>query len=362
MISILIPCFNEKRYIEQCLRSVLAFDVPESQEIEILVIDGRSTDETRDIVGRFVNDDHRVKMLDNPNKIQSCALNLGIRQAEGEWIMRLDAHAQYPQDYLLRCYETALLYEADNVGGICITNPGGKGYSAQLVQALTTHRFGVGNSGFRTSAKPGKRDTVPFGFFRREIFDRIGYFDERLVRTQDYEFNRRLVTAGGNIYLNPLIQSSYFNQPSLKAFLKKQLLYQGPYNVYMWYLAPYAFTPRHAVTGCFALFFWINIALVPFFHLITLFFLGVMMLYLSLGGLASIQQAIRYGDPRHVVCMPASFFLFHLCHGTGELLGVVRLLCRTAPVLKIREPWGGAGKKRAWPLDQIDVQSLSKTL
>jgi len=349
MISILIPCFNENRYIERCLRSVLAFEIPENEEIEILVLDGRSTDETREIVLRFVNDDPRVRLLDNPGRIQSCALNLGIREATGGWIMRLDAHTLYPADYLRLCYETARQSGADNVGGVCITYPGGTGYAAQLVQALTTHRFGVGNSGFRTTAQAGLRDTVPFGFFRREVFDRIGYFDKRLVRTQDYEFNRRLVASGGSIYLNPEIRSSYFNLPALSLFLKKQLLHQGPYNAYMWYLAPYAFVPRHAVTGCFALFFWGSLALAQVHHFLAWFFLAVMALYFCLGGLASVQQAGRYSDLRHVVCLPFGFFLFHLCHGTGELLGLARLLCRTAPVLKVREPWPGAGKFRPWP-------------
>lgn len=349
MISILIPCFNEKRYIEQCLRSVLAFDVPESQEIEILVLDGRSTDETREIVRRFVKDDSRVRLLDNPARISPCALNLGIRQAKGEWIMRLDAHAQYPPDYLLLCYETARVNDADNTGGVCITYPGGMGYAAQLIQALTTHRFGVGNSAFRTMAEAGLRDTVPFGFFRREVFDRIGYFDERLVRAQDYEFNRRLGAAGGRVYLNPAIRSSYFNMPAWSLFLKKQLLNQGPYNAYMWYLAPYAFAPRHAVTGFFALFICCGLALALISQAFAWFFFAVIALYFSLGIFSSFQQARHYHDFRHIVCLPVGFFVFHLCHGMGVLLGLTRLAFRIAPVMKVREPWSGAGKFRAWP-------------
>lgn len=349
MISILIPCFNEEKYIAECLRSALAFELPEDQRIEVLVLDGRSIDGTCRLVEAVAAEDARVRLLDNPKRIQSCGLNLGIRQARGEWIMRLDAHTHYPADYLRLCYETARQTGADNVGGVCITHPGGAGYQAQLVQALTTHRFGVGNSGFRTGAKAGPRDTVPFGFFRREVFDRVGYFDERLVRTQDYEFNRRLRAAGGRIYLNPAIRSSYFNLPGLVLFLKKQLLRQGPYNAFMWYLAPYSFAPRHAVTCCFALFFWGGLALSLVSRPNLWLFLSVMALYTGLGLFAAAQQARRYGFWRHVVSLPAGFFLFHLFHGTGVLLGLVQLACRVAPVQQAGEPWSGAGKSRAWP-------------
>jgi glycosyltransferase involved in cell wall biosynthesis len=350
MISVLVPCYNEERFIAECLGSITAFIIPAGQAIEILVIDGGSSDRTRDIVAETAKADVRIRLIDNPERIQSCALNRGIHSSRGEWIMRLDAHAQYPPDYLALCYETALATGADNVGGICLTRPGSASYAAQLVQALTTHRFGVGNSGFRTGSKAGFRDTVPFGFFRREIFERIGYFDERLVRTQDYEFNCRIRQAGGKIYLNPAIVSTYFNLPTLTAFLEKQLFRQGPYNAYMWYLAPYAFVPRHAATAFFTLFFWTGLAgsLLSTAHLPC--WGAVMATYAFLALLAAAQQAAHYGFWRHLLCLPFGFFLFHLCHGTGVLSGLSRLAVHTAPVQKIREPWPGAKSCRTWPL------------
>jgi hypothetical protein len=291
----------------------------------------------------------RVDLIDNPERIQSCGLNLGIRQSRGEWIMRLDAHAHYTTDYLRLCHETALQTGADNVGGIRITHSGGEGYQAKLIQALTTHKFGVGNSNFRTRAYPGRSDTVPFGYFRRDVFDQLGLIDERLVRTQDYEFNRRLLAAGRQIYLNPVIRSSYFNMSDLGSFLKKQLLRQGPYTAYMWYLAPYAFSLRHAITVCFAIFFWAGIILSSISLPFSLFWLSIMSLYVCLGLLASIQQSMRYRSIRHLIYLPLGFLLFHLCHGTGVLLGLGKLVCGAAPVQRVKEPWPGAGKFRAWP-------------
>jgi len=349
MITIIIPCFNEEKHIKNCLESVLSFSEHTDQEFEVLVIDGMSTDNSRELVAEYAAMHGRVRLIDNPGRIQSCALNIGIRQSRGDWIMRLDAHTQYPPDYLRLCHETAIQTKADNTGGICITYPGSESYEAKLVQGLTTHRFGVGNSGFRTGAKAGPRDTVPFGFFRRDVFDRIGYFDERLVRTQDYEFNRRLVAAGGSIHLNPEIHSYYYNIGRIMPFLKKQLFRQGPYNAYMWYLAPYAFTLRHAVTCCFAILFWSGLAIAPINQTYMWLFIAVMALYGFLGFCAAGQQARRFHLLRHFFLLPIGFFLFHLSHGTGVIIGLVRLACRVAPVQKIKEPWAGAGKYRSWP-------------
>lgn len=345
-ISIIIPCRNEEAYIRPCLASVLAFQLPPRVHTEVLLLDGRSTDHTRDIIDELATKDPRVRWVDNPGITQSCAMNRGLDLARGRWIMRLDAHTIYPPDYLLRCHETAVRTGAANVGGICITQPGGTGYQAQLVQALTTHKFGVGDSGFRTGATAGQRDTVPFGFFRRELFDKIGRFDERLIRAQDYEFNRRIAAAGQTVWLDPRIQSRYFNQPTLQAFYRKQFLHEAPYNAYLWYLAPYAFAPRHAITGVFALGVLGGLTLSPLTPWIAWPFAGVMGLYTLMAILSAAQQAVRYRRPLHALVLPFCFFGFHFLHGLGVLAGLVKLATGTAPVQKIHEPWPGAGFSR----------------
>jgi succinoglycan biosynthesis protein ExoA len=349
VISILIPCRNEQNYIRPCLESVRAFERPAGMQVEVLVLDGRSSDRTRSLVDEMAGRDPRLRWLDNPGITQSCALNLGIREARGEWIMRLDAHTEYPPAYLAQCHETAMRTGAANVGGLCRTQPGGKNYQAQLVQALTTHKFGVGDSGFRTGAKEGVADTVPFGFFRRELFEQIGLFDERLVRAQDYEFNRRIGAAGYKVWLNPAIQSSYYNQPTLGAFYRKQFRQEAPYNAYLWYLAPYAFAVRHAITGIFALGVLGGLALSPFTRWIAWPFGAVMALYVLLAAASAVQQTIRYRRPWHIVCLPPCFFLYHFIHGLGLLSGLWLLLIGRAPVQRAPEPWPGAGIRRVHP-------------
>lgn len=347
LISIVIPCRNEEKFISKCLESVYSFEKPSGCEIEILVIDGMSEDRTKEIVLEIIKQRTNIRLLDNAGKIQSSALNIGVNAAKGKYILRLDAHSDYPGNYLQLLYETAIRIDADNTGGLVITQAYDKSYNASIVQALTTHKFGVGNSGFRVGMKEGAADTVPYGFFKKEIFKKAGFFDERLVRAQDYEFNRRIIRSGGKIWLNPEIQLNYYNQPDFGRFLKKQILKEAPYNAYMWYLASYTFTLRHAVTAVFTAGIFAGIILAFFFSVIKYIFAFVMATYFIFSVFSSVQQAIRYKKPVHIFVLPFCFFFFHFLHGAGVLWGILMLLLRTAPVLKYKEPWKDAGHFKA---------------
>jgi glycosyltransferase involved in cell wall biosynthesis len=347
VVSIVIPCYQERDFIRDCLESVRRFVIPADVGYEILVVDGISADGTRAIIEEMSRSDKRIRLIDNPRRIQSVGLNIGIRQSVGSYIVRLDAHSRYPAEYLSSLLETALRTGADNVGGICVTEARGTGYGAAVVQALTTHKFGVGNSGFRVAAPEGEADTVPYGCFRRDVFERLGLFDERLVRCQDYELNRRIRAAGGRIWLNPAIRVHYYQQGTLSKFLRKQILLEAPYNPYMWFLAPYSFAARHAVTGIFALGILGGLVLSPFSSVVRIIFLSVLGIYalLSLG--AAAQQAWRFRQPLHLFVLPIAFFLYHFLHGLGVLAGIGLLLARRAPVQRATEPWPGAGRNRA---------------
>jgi glycosyltransferase involved in cell wall biosynthesis len=348
-VTILIPTYQEGQFIRECIESVKAFDDPTRALIQVLILDGMSTDGTREIVEELALGDRRILLIDNPRRLQSAALNVGIARASGELIMRLDAHSHYARDYLSSALATFERVEADNVGGLVETLPRNTSYQAGLVQALTTHRFGVGNSGFRTDAREGKADTVPYGCFRRDVFKRVGFFDERLIRAQDYEMNRRIAAAGGVIWLNPAMKVSYFNQPDLKSFLRKQALSEAPYNAYMWYLAPYSFAVRHAITAVFSLGVIIGALALFAAPRVGRLFLMVMAIYALLALIASVQQALRYRRPMHVLVAPFCFFLYHFLHGVGVLYGLGRLVIGASPVQRVREPWAGAARFRAWP-------------
>jgi glycosyltransferase involved in cell wall biosynthesis len=339
IISILIPCYNEEKFIAKCLDSVLAFQLPKNCDTEILVIDGKSEDTTRRIIEKYLESNSSIQIIENEKIIQSTALNIGVKKAKGEYILRLDAHSEYPSDYLLKLYETAIRTGADNTGGIVITKPYDDSYNASLVQSLTTHMFGVGNSGFRVGMKEGPADTVPYGFFKKSIFEKVGYFDERLVRAQDYEFNRRIKKKDGKVWINPSIQLNYFNQPNIIKFLKKQFFKEAPYNAYMWYIAPYTFALRHAITAVFCFGVLTGIVLSFYFSFIAYIYAGVMAFYFFLAIISSIQQALRFKKPLHVFILPFCFFLYHFFHGMGVIIGILKLLLRISPVQKNKVPW-----------------------
>lgn len=335
MITVAITCYNEENYIEGCLQSVLAFSKPEGADVEILVVDGMSEDNTRAIVQSMQADNPEIQLIDNPQRYQVHGINLAIDSARGKYLAWLGAHAVYPIDYLSVLYQTSLRTNAENVGGILNTLPGSDSYSGHLVQAISTHRFGVGSSGFRVGQRKEKyADTVPFGFFKLDTLKEIGKFDERLVRCQDYELNKRIIKNGGKILVNPLVQVEYFNQPSMGKYLKKQILIQGPYNPYAWYIAPHSFNFRHAVSAVFTGSILIALVLSFFFAWAKVLLLSVMGLYFSLALISSIQQAIRYKKPADIIILPFGFLAFHISHGLGVLLGITKLVIGAAPVQK----------------------------
>ncbi len=339
LIDIVIPVFNEEKYLNKCLDSVLRFKIPQNIDIMIYIIDGNSTDQTKSIVLGYTELHKNIIYLLNEKKIQSCALNIAINTGNGDYLMRLDAHSYYPVDYLLNCYNLSIESNAQNVGGIVLTLPGGNNYESRLVQAMTTHKFGVGNSAFRTDEKVGEVDTVPFGFFKKEIFNKVGLFDERLVRCQDYEFNRRIIANNGKIYMDSKIFSEYFNQKSLVQFYLKQLFIEAPYNPYMWYLANYSFAIRHAITAVFASGIIIGTIFSLFSPIVSIIYTPFLLLYLILAIISSIQQSIRFQSISFVIILPFCFFLYHFIHGLGVISGIINLIFNNAPVQKNKNPW-----------------------
>ncbi len=343
-VSLVVPVRNELPFIDKCLESIAAFRI-EGIELEVIAVDGMSTDGTSAQLLAWRERMSNLIVLDNPRKIRASALNIGIRHATGSTIVVLDAHSTYPPNYVSLCLETAKRTGAENVGGIVRPVFSTLTIAARLVAAITTHRFGVGNSRFRTSTREGWVDTVPFGCYRKELFNRIGLFDERLIRTEDNEMNSRIGEYRGKIWLNPEIVILYHNQQSLKG-LFRQALRTSRWNAWTWYLAPYAFSPRHAVPGLFAatviLATTLSVALLP---IRTLVLCGAIV-YGMLALMASFQQAKQYGF-WIIPILPVCFFLYHFIYGCGDLFGAISLVLRRYPVKWMAEPWKGAGRFRA---------------
>ncbi|MBL7085890.1 MAG: glycosyltransferase family 2 protein [Candidatus Cloacimonetes bacterium] len=337
--SIIIPCRNEEKYIGTCINSIIS-SIP-NDVVEIIVVDGDSTDKTSAIVQKLSSEFPIIKLMQNPSRTVPSAMNIAIKECKGNFILRLDAHTDYPPDYIQNCVSAMYETNAECVGGIVITIQNGNSLSAKIVQMLTTHWFGVGNSSFRLNPKPHYADTVPFGFFKKSIFSRIGYFDERLTRNQDYEFNQRIIKTGGKVWLDPKIKVNYKNQPTVMGLLK-QAFGTGKWNVWMWRVAPYSFKLRHAIPGFFAMGL-IGLILLSFFFsplwFVLLYLLGF---YFLLSLFASIQQSLRYKVLFPFFILPFGFFLYHLSYGLGIITGILLLITGKSEVCRDTRPWLGA--------------------
>src|SRR5882672_9514409 len=224
LVSIVVPCRNEGAHIQGMLDSVLANEYPRPL-LEVLVVDGMSDDGTRAIVAEYADRHPFIRLLDNPQRITPCALNLGISRARGEVILRMDAHARYPPNYVADLVGWLERTGADYVGGAWVTLPADETPRARAIAAVLAHPFGIGNSRYRLGTHHVREvDTLPFGCFRRELFQRVGLFDEELVRNQDEEFSFRVLRAGGRILLVPGVVSSYYARRSLRQL--GRMLYQ----------------------------------------------------------------------------------------------------------------------------------------
>ena len=220
MLSVICPIYNEEKYIAKCIDSILNQDYPKN-DLEVLFVDGMSTDRTREIVKEYASRYSFIKLIDNPNKIVPPAMNIGIKESKGEIIIRLDAHAEFPSQYFSRLTKALIDLKADNVGGVCITLPTSDDIIPIAIAHVLSSKFGMGNSSFRIGCKDVQEvDTVPFGCWHREIFDKIGYFDEELIRNQDDEFNGRIIKNGGHIYLLPDVEIKYFARDKISKVYK----------------------------------------------------------------------------------------------------------------------------------------------
>lgn len=335
LISVIVPIRNEEKIILSVLESLKKQSLPKNTSLEILLVDGLSSDGTLNLITKFKknNANLNIKILENVMQHTPHALNIGIKNSKGEFICRIDAHTIYPSDYIKNCFETIKLTNSDNVGGYIITKRFNNSLGANLVQAVSTHKFGVGNSGFRIGREDGNCDTVPFGFFRKNIFDKVGVYNEKLIRAQDYELNKRIVKYGGKIWFSNKIFSSYFNQKSFIDFLKKQFLLEAPYNIYMWYVAPYTIVPRHGITLFFSLGIIIGLFIKDIRFLGEIYF-SVLILYLILSIASSLQQTIKFKNPILFPFLPLCFFLFHFIHGVGMIIGLSKVLLKISPVQK----------------------------
>lgn len=323
LVSVVVPCWNEAGFIVGFLDAVLHFDYP-AERTEILLVDGMSTDGTRDVVQQYARRHPRLRLIDNPGRSKPVALNRGILASTGEIIVRLDVHADYPADYLRRCVEGLLHHpEADNVGGVRHSAPRDQGLLARAIALSTTDVFGAGNSRYRVgTAEPRWVDTVFGGCYRREVFDRIGLFDEQLTRAQDREFNQRLRAAGGRILLLPAIECTYYARSDYREFCS--WMFEAGYwpfrasrSVGRWIGSWRNVVPLGFVLACAG-----GAALSPFSRRVRRLTAAVVSLYAAAALASSAKVAAARRDPGLLLVLPVVFATTHVVYGAGSVWGI----------------------------------------
>lgn len=322
-ITILIPTYNEEKFIASCLDSVLNQDYPK-EKMEVLVIDGMSLDNTRAIVSKYCNDNFYIRLLDNPEKIVPYALNYGIKKSKGEVIIRMDAHSHYPINYFSRLVSQLDALKADNVGGVWNTLPAANTPLCQSIAIGSSHRFGIGNSLHKIgAAEIIETDTVPFGCFRRDIFEKIGLFDVDLIRNQDDEFNARIIKNGGKIYLIPDVVIDYYARESLGKMAK--MFYQyGLFKPLVNKKLGSPATLRQFVPPLFAAGIMAGAVLSLINLKFLLLYSGVLLAYLSLSLFFSFRSGLKQKQASLVFILPLVFLIIHLSYGWGYLAGLIK--------------------------------------
>lgn len=325
IVSVVVPMRNEELYIAECLRSIVEQDYPKDS-LEILVVDGLSDDRSREIVEEFGEKHPLIKLLDNPRRIVPTAMNIGIKEARGEVIIRVDGHCRLAPDYVSQCIRHLKETGAACVGG-AIENIG-QTSMAQAISLAMSSLFGVGDAYFRHGQQQKERyvDTLAFGAYKREVFDCIGLFDEELVRNQDYELNYRLRQAGGKILLTPTIKSRYYTRSSLRTLWNQYFQY-GFWKARMLRKHPRSVRIRQLVAPLFVLTLLISGALSVVSNLAAWVFALVAASYLSLSLAFSVSIAARR-EWRHLPVLPLVFACLHLSWGLGFLYGLVWLTFR----------------------------------
>jgi glycosyltransferase involved in cell wall biosynthesis len=316
VVTIAIPCFNEERHIEACLEDIFAQDYP-ADAIEVLVGDGMSTDRTREILQAIAERrPGRVRVIDNPRRLQAAAMNAMIAASKGEVIVRMDVHARYAPDYLRQCVAALDATGADNVGGA--QRAISESWFQRALCAALGSPLGVGGASYRSADSEGFVDTVFLGAFRRKVFDRVGGYDAGAITNEDAELNQRILKSGGKVFLSKNIVVHYYPRDSFKGLARQYYKYgKGRARTLLKHRTfP---TPRPAIPFLMVVG-GATMLVVPGLRKLAPLAFG-------LYGAATVFEAIRVSRRDSLKLAPivaAIFPVIHVSHGIGFAAGLVQ--------------------------------------
>ena len=324
-VSIIIPCYNEQATIRLLLEALRGQTFPRA-EMEVLISDGFSTDNTRNEIAGFQKDfpDLAVRVVDNTLRSIPSAVNRAIESARGEILVRLDAHSKPYPDYVAKCVQAHVEKRGDNVGGVWEIQPGTDTWVAKSIAVAAAHKLGVGDALYRHAKQAAEVDTVPFGSFKRELIERVGAFDESLLTNEDYEFNARVRKAGGRIWLDPSIRSIYFSRSTFLELARQYWRY-GYWKWRMLRRYPDTLRWRQALPPLFVLSLMGLVVLSIFVPIARFALAGELVLYFLIMTLAGLSAAYRQKKAYLVLGLPLAILVMHITWGGGFLWSILSL-------------------------------------
>jgi succinoglycan biosynthesis protein ExoA len=327
-VTVIIPCRNEERTIGLVLDALNRQTYPR-ERMEIIAADGRSADGTR----RMIRDFHAahprwtLRLIDNPGLTAPAALNAGLRASAGEIVVRMDAHAVPDPEYVEQCVRALEQTRCEAVGGRWEILPGAPGPVARAIAAAAGSPFGAGGVRYRTGGQPGEVDTVPFGAFRRGVFDRVGFFNEQVPVNEDYEFFYRLRASGGRVYFSPAIRTQYIARAGLRELTAQYYSY-GHQKAVMLSFHPRSVRIRQLIPAAFTAFLAAGTAGAVLARPLAIMLGAVLAVYGAFSALFSVRETARRKDPAILPLLPIVFFGMHLSWGAGFWVGWMESLGR----------------------------------
>lgn len=316
-VSITIPCRNEQQFIGRCLQSIVDCNY-DKLLLSVFVCDGLSDDQTPEIVKQFAQKHNFIHLIKNQKKTTPFALNLGLRANDADIKIILGAHAEIDAGYINKCLEAFSFDENIGCVGGVIENVYENETAAYIGKAMSSG-FGVGNAHFRTGQMDGYVDTVAFGAYKKEVFEKIGYFDEELIRNQDDEFNFRLLKYGFKIYLYRPVQSKYYVRASFKKLYKQYYQY-GYWKVYVNKKHQTITSIRQIVPLFFVLFLFGGAVLSILNPFIFKLYFCILLFYFAIGLYSASKLDKSIGS---MIQIERSFIILHFSYGLGYLNGII---------------------------------------
>ena len=323
-VTVVIPVKNEHKYIRSCLDSVLLQDYPKNR-LEVILAVGPSNDDTAEIIEEYSRQYSHIKMIKNPKGTISCGVNLGIKAALGEYIVRLDAHTEFASDYVSKCVEYLIKTGADNVGGPTVVK--GKTPVQAAVAAAYYSPFALGGGKQHIANFEGYSDTVSFGSFKKTTAEKVGYFDERLILNEDDDFNFKISETGGKIFITSKIRSFYYPRDSYPGLIKQYFGY-GLWKVAVIKKHRKPARISHLIPLMFVLFITLGALISAFLPILFIPYFAILALYLLLDIIASF----RLKSPDQKITLATRFrliyihILLHLSYGIGFLCGIFKFM------------------------------------